>query len=62
MKTGVVLQGVHTPTAFAELVDLIDASGYDNLWITDSSLHSRDCWSYLTLAALRSPRLTIGTA
>ena len=42
----------------AEIEDL----GYGNLWLTDSSLHSRYCWAYLTLAARRTSRLMIGTA
>jgi len=40
----------------------IDRLGYDALWLTDSSLHSRNCWSYLTLAARASDRLRLGTA
>ena len=36
--------------------------GYDNFWLTDSSLHSRNCWAYLTLAARQTSRMTIGTA
>jgi 5,10-methylenetetrahydromethanopterin reductase len=62
VKTGVVLQGVDTPNEFTALVDLIEGLGYDYLWLTDSSLHTRNCWSYLTLAAMRTARLTLGTA
>ena len=40
----------------------IDRLGYDALWLTDSSLHSRNCWAYLTLAARASARLQLGTA
>ena len=36
--------------------------GFDNLWLTDSSLHTRDCYSYLTLAATVSTRLGLGSA
>src|SRR5262249_59080834 len=32
------------------------------LWLTDSSLHARNCYSYLTLAATHSSRLRLGTA
>jgi 5,10-methylenetetrahydromethanopterin reductase len=47
---------------FEQHVAEIDRLGYDRLWLTDSSLHSRNCWSYLTLAARASSRLTLGTA
>ena len=62
MRAGVVLQGVDSPPAFTDLVRRIDGLGYDDLWLTDSSLHTRNCWSYLTLAALASSRLGLGTA
>src|SRR5690348_10458675 len=59
---GVVLQGVDTPQEFGRMVDEIDSLGFDHLWLTDSSLHARNCYSYLTLAAARSSRLLLGTA
>ena len=62
MRTGVTLQGVDPPDDFEEMVTEIENLGYDNLWLTDSSLHSRNCWAYLTLAARRTSRMTIGTA
>ncbi|HEY2280769.1 MAG TPA: LLM class flavin-dependent oxidoreductase [Streptosporangiaceae bacterium] len=62
MRTAVCLQGVDTPEVFEQHVGLIDRLGYDALWLTDSSLHSRNCWAYLTLAARASDRLRIGTA
>ncbi|MQY25818.1 LLM class flavin-dependent oxidoreductase [Nocardia aurantia] len=62
MRTAVCLQGVDTPGEFEANVAEIDRLGYDGLWLTDSSLHSRNCWSYLTLAARVAPRLTLGTA
>ncbi|MGH3756363.1 LLM class flavin-dependent oxidoreductase [Actinophytocola sp.] len=62
MRFGVVLQGVDSPAEFGELVDLIDEAGFDDLWLTDSSLHARDPYVYLTLAAGRSTRLRLGTA
>ena len=51
MRTAVCLQGVDAPGAFEQHVAEIDRLGYDTLWLTDSSLHSRNCWAYLTLAA-----------
>jgi len=62
MRTAVCLQGVDTPEVFEQYVVDIDRLGYDTLWLTDSSLHSRNCWSYLTLAARASTRLRLGTA
>lgn len=44
------------------MVERIDALGYSNLWLTDSSLHARNVYAYLTLAAMASPRLLLGTA
>ena len=62
MKTGVTLQGVDHPDEFEKMATEIEGLGYDNLWLTDSSLHSRYCWAYLTLAARATSRLTLGTA
>ena len=54
--------GRRRPEVFERNVAEIDRLGYDALWLTDSSLHSRNCWSYLTLAARASARLALGTA
>jgi 5,10-methylenetetrahydromethanopterin reductase len=62
LKTGVTLQGVDHPDEFEKMATEIEGLGYDNLWLTDSSLHSRYCWAYLTLAARATSRLTLGTA
>jgi 5,10-methylenetetrahydromethanopterin reductase len=62
MRTAVCLQGIDTPEVFEQYVGQIDRLGYDALWLTDSSLHSRNCWAYLTLAARASARLRLGTA
>ena len=61
-RAGVVLQGVDPPGVFCGMVEEIESLGFDHLWLTDSSLHARNCYSYLTLAATRSSRLLIGTA
>jgi 5,10-methylenetetrahydromethanopterin reductase len=58
----VALQGVDRPDLFEPMVAEIEGLGYDNFWLTDSSLHSRNCWAYLTLAARGTSRMTIGTA
>jgi 5,10-methylenetetrahydromethanopterin reductase len=62
LRSGVVLQGAYAPGEFRSMVERIDALGYSNLWLTDSSLHARNSYAYLTLAALTSPRLVLGTA
>lgn len=61
-RSGVVLQGAYPPAEFRSMVERIDVLGFTNLWITDSSLHARNSYAYLTLAAMASPRLLLGTA
>jgi 5,10-methylenetetrahydromethanopterin reductase len=62
VRSGVVLQGAYEPPLFGDMVAEIDALGFDHLWLTDSSLHARNPYAYLTLASTRSSRLTLGTA
>lgn len=62
MLYGAVLQGVDPPDVFEGYVDTIEDLGYDHLWLTDSSLHSRNPYVYLTLAARRTSRIRLGTA
>jgi 5,10-methylenetetrahydromethanopterin reductase len=61
-RSGVVLQPVDRPDEFADIVTEIEQLGYSQLWLTDSSLHARNCYCYLTLAAGRSSRMLLGTA
>jgi 5,10-methylenetetrahydromethanopterin reductase len=61
LTIGTTLQGVDRPDAFVEQVKRIEDWGYDYFWITDSTLHARYCYSYLTLAAVNSSRLILGT-
>jgi 5,10-methylenetetrahydromethanopterin reductase len=61
-RSGVVLQGVDAPGDFCGMVAEIESLGLHHLWLTDSSLHARNCYSYLTLAAAHSSRLRLGTA
>lgn len=61
-RSGVVLQGVDAPGVFGGMVEEIEGLGFGHLWLTDSSLHARNCYAYLTLAATRSSKLLIGTA
>jgi 5,10-methylenetetrahydromethanopterin reductase len=59
---GVVLQGTYPPPEFESMVGHIESLGFSNLWLTDSSLHARNSYAYLTLAARASSRLLLGTA
>ena len=64
MRYGVTLQGVYEPAEWVELVAWIEDLGFDNLWITDSSMHAGDCYVYATLAlqASKSTPLVIATS
>jgi 5,10-methylenetetrahydromethanopterin reductase len=62
MRCGVTLQGVYEPAEWIELVRWIEELGYDDLWITDSSLHAGEVYVYSTLALQSTTRLTVGTA
>ena len=62
LRSGVALQPVDDPASFSAMIREIEELGFDNLWLTDSSLHARNCYAYLTLAAQQSSRLTLGTA
>ena len=60
VRVGVTLMATEPPDRFRELVRLIDAAGFDELWICDSSLHARDVYAYLALVATTSQRLAFG--
>ena len=62
IQSGVALQPVDDPSDFEVLVREIDSLGYDKLWMTDSSLHARYVYSYLTLASTWTKSLKFGTA
>ncbi len=62
MRYGVTLQGVIPPAEFAQLARHIEELGFDDLWITDSSLHAGDIYVYLTTALQATSRLRIGSA
>jgi 5,10-methylenetetrahydromethanopterin reductase len=62
IRSGVVLQGAYPPPAFVSMVERIDRLGFSHLWLTDSSLHARNSYAYLTLAAATSAGLRLGTA
>lgn len=62
MYGGTALQPVYAPDEFVSLVEAVEAAGIADLWLTDSSLHSRYCYAYLTLAAMHTSRMRVGTA
>ena len=62
IRRGVVLQGVDTVDEFLAMASHIEASGFDHLWLTESSLHARDPYQLLALAARATTRLRLGTA
>ena len=62
MRYGVTLQGVYPPDEWVELVRWVEDLGYDDLWITDSSLHAGDCYVYATLALTATSQVRVGTA
>jgi 5,10-methylenetetrahydromethanopterin reductase len=62
MRYGVTLQGIDDPAGFGELARWIEGLGYDDLWITDSSLHAGEVYVYVTLALQATTTLRVGTA
>ncbi|GAA4543862.1 LLM class flavin-dependent oxidoreductase [Pseudonocardia xishanensis] len=62
MYGGVALQPAYEPDRFVSMVKSVEEAGITDLWLTDSSLHSRYCYSYLTLAAVNTSRMRLGTA
>jgi 5,10-methylenetetrahydromethanopterin reductase len=62
MKFGVIYQSFDPPNVFVEYVRQIEDAGFDCLWVCDSSLHARDVFGYLTLAAVNSRRIRLGVS
>jgi 5,10-methylenetetrahydromethanopterin reductase len=62
MKFGVIYQSFDPPSVFLDYVRLIEDAGFDYLWVCDSSLHARDVFCYLTLAAVHTTRLRLGVS
>ncbi|WP_176561947.1 LLM class flavin-dependent oxidoreductase [Mycolicibacterium palauense] len=62
MRSAVTLQPVYPPAEFRRISAEIEDLGFDELWLTDSSLHARNCYAYLTLAAMATSRIALGTA
>jgi 5,10-methylenetetrahydromethanopterin reductase len=62
MRFGVIYQSFDPPPIFLQYVRLIEDAGFDYLWVCDSSLHARDVFGYLTLAAVNTTRLRLGVS
>jgi len=57
-----IYQSFDPPDVFLEYVRQIEDSGFDDLWVCDSSLHARDVFAYLTLAATHTRRIRLGVS
>lgn len=62
MRRGVVLQGVDAVDEFLSMATRVEAMGFDHLWLTESSLHARDPYQLLSLAARATTKIRLGTA
>src|SRR6266568_5081961 len=62
MKFGVIYQSFDPPPVFLDYVRAIENLGFDDLWVCDSSLHARDVFAYLTLAAVNTTRVRLGVS
>ena len=60
VKCGLTIIPIDTPGDFTRICEEIDGMDVDYLWLCDSSLHSRDWQSYLTIAALHTRRTLLG--
>jgi 5,10-methylenetetrahydromethanopterin reductase len=61
VRLGIGLKGEHSPERFAALVATVEGLGFDSLWLADERLY-RNVYATLTLAAVHSTRLRLGTA
>ncbi|MEX0698314.1 MAG: LLM class flavin-dependent oxidoreductase [Acidimicrobiia bacterium] len=61
MRHAVLVQAVDPPGEFSELARTVERTGADHFFVADSSLHARAVWPYLTLAALVTESIRIGT-
>lgn len=60
LRVGITTMAVDPPDRFREIVALVEAGGFDELWVCDSSLHARDVYVALTLAATGTRRIRFG--
>lgn len=59
-RLGIGIQQLYTPAELIELVQTIEDLGYDDLWYANEKFY-RDLWVGLTIAALHSEKLRLGT-
>lgn len=62
MTVGLALQGRYPPDEFESFVRMAEEIGINHLWLTDSSLHTRNPYVYLAAAARITSAMTLGTA
>ncbi len=60
VKFGLTTMALDPPETFLRLAREVEAGGFDFMWVADSSLHARYCYSYLTLVAANTRRLRLG--
>lgn len=60
LRVGITVMASEPPDRFRELVALVEALDFDELWVCDSSLHARDVYPYLALVATQTRRLRFG--
>src|SRR5579871_3843013 len=62
MQFGVIYQSFDPPEVYLDYVRFIERAGFGYLWVCDSSLHARDVFGYLTLAAVNTTRIRLGVS
>ncbi|MBI2524859.1 MAG: LLM class flavin-dependent oxidoreductase [Candidatus Rokubacteria bacterium] len=60
LRVGITTMATEPPDRFRALVQFTEESGFDELWVCDSSLHARDVYASLALVATGSRRLRFG--
>jgi 5,10-methylenetetrahydromethanopterin reductase len=60
VRAGLLLLAHDPPDRLAEVARLAESAGYDHLWLADERFF-RDVYASLTMAALHTSRITVGT-
>ena len=60
VRFGLTTMALDPPDTFVQLSQAVESGGFDFLWVADSSLHARYCYSYLTLVASHTQRVRLG--
>ena len=61
-KVGVRIPPCANISTVADAVALAEYNGFDSAWLSDSQLIWRDTWMALAISAVRTKRITLGTA